>query len=443
MRLLLLYRQRWWMIYLPILLTLLVLVAVVTWVWKPLPPKHLVIGTGPAQSSYFVLAQQYAQRLGAMGIEVEIVPHQRPQDPLGKLWAGAQGIDVTFAQGLYARDALGAQALAVVGHELVWLFGRDGMTHPGQWRGRRVAASVPQSSNRLMALRLLAHMDLPADAVTFTEHVGESAVQALARGEVDAVVHVAAGTSQTAIDLARLEGVRLLTVERTGSLAARDPLLRPLVMPRGAIELRGNIPDRDITALVTHTHLVVRNDLHPALQRALLDVASELHAFPGFLERQGTYPSQIGSNFPVSTVAQQHARGTRPWLETILPFGTAQWAALLVQGLLPVFLLGTFLLMRAPSIIEWRVAAALHHFYGELKFIEEDVQALGTAQIQERERLVQRLNELERQVLDMEIPDHYAARWYTLREHLVQVAERLLPVDRSGPAGPVSIASTL
>ncbi|HAJ11680.1 MAG: ABC transporter substrate-binding protein [Hydrogenophaga sp.] len=444
MKLLLLYCRRWWMIYLPILLTLCMLLAIVTWVWKPLPPKRLVIGAGPAPSSYFLLAQQYAQRLGAMGIEVQVVPHPRPQDPLGKLTAGAQGVDATFAQGLYAQEAPHALALAVIGHELVWLFGRDGMTHPGQWRGRRVAASVAGSSNRLMALRLLAHMGVPADEVSFTDHVGSSAVEALSRGEVDAVVHVAAGTSQTAIDLARLDGVQLLTVERSGSLAARDPLLRPVVMPQGAIELRGNIPDRDITALVTPTHLVVRADLHPALQRALLDVALELHAVPGFLERQENYPTQIGSNFPISEVARQHARGSRPWLETILPFGKAQWAALLVQGLLPVFLLGTFLLLRAPSIIEWRVGAALHHFYGELSFIEGDAQAPGAEQTQAREQLLHRLGELERQVLDMEIPDQFAARWYTLREHLAQVAERLTPGSPSsgplGAAGPAKAA---
>ena len=434
MRLLLLYRQRWWLIYLPILLTLAGMLAIVTWVWKPLPPKRVVIGTGPVQSSYFELAQQYALRLGALGIDVQIVPHPRPQDPLGRLTEGPQGIDVSFAQGLYARDYPHAQALTVIGHELVWLFGRDGMTHPGQWRGRRVAASVAESSNRLIAEQLIAHMGLSKDAVTFTEHVGAAAVEALARGEVDAVAHVASGTSQTARDLARLEGVRLLGVERSGSLTARDPLLRPVVMPRGAIELRGDIPDRDITTLVTLTHLVVRKGLHPALQRALMDVASELHTVPGFLERQGTYPSHIGSDFPVSDVALNLAQGSRPWMETVLPFGKAQWAALILQGVLPVLLLGTFLLLRAPSIIEWRVGAALHHFYGELKFIEEDVQTLQSDQQQERESLIQRLSELERQVLDMDIPDQYAARWYTLREHLAQVSERLIVTNRSHPA---------
>src|SRR5690606_6946510 len=34
MKLLLLYCRRWWMIYLPILLTLCMLLAIVTWVWK-------------------------------------------------------------------------------------------------------------------------------------------------------------------------------------------------------------------------------------------------------------------------------------------------------------------------------------------------------------------------------------------------------------------------
>ncbi|MBE0587282.1 MAG: hypothetical protein IH617_04470, partial [Hydrogenophaga sp.] len=82
MKLMLLYRRRWLLIYLPILLALAGVLAIVTRLWQPLPPLRLVIGTGPAQSSYLRLAQLYASRLEHRGIAVDLVPHPRPQDAL-------------------------------------------------------------------------------------------------------------------------------------------------------------------------------------------------------------------------------------------------------------------------------------------------------------------------------------------------------------------------
>jgi hypothetical protein len=263
------------------------------------------------------------------------------------------------------------------------------------------------------------------DEVSFTTDVGDAAISAFGEGRVDAVVHVATGDSQTAATLARLDGVHLLGVERAGLLATREPRLRAVVMPQGSIELRSNLPAADLPSVVTLTHLLVRPDLHPSLQRALLDVAGELHVMAGFLEGQGLYPSTVGSDFPVSPTAARHLRGGRPWLETLLPYGTAQWAELVLYALLPMGLVCTALLLRAPRYIDWRVDAALQHFYGELKFLEEELTHAAPGDSAVLQPFVRRLDLLEREVSTMELPDRYAHRWYTLREHLQQARERL------------------
>jgi ABC-type amino acid transport substrate-binding protein len=431
MKLLLLYRRRWWLLYLPIVLTLGLLLAVIARVWDPLPPRRVVIGTGPAQSSYLQLARAYAARLEHLGIQVDIVTHPRPQDPMQRMVEGDPLIDVTFAQGLYADQGRGAQALAVVGHEIIWVFARRGIQQLSDLRGRKVAASVEGSSNRLAAALLLAHVRMAPEEVTLTEHVGDTAIAALAEGQVDAVVHVATGDSQTANALARLDQVRILGVERAGALAARSSQLRAVIMPQGSIELRSNLPSSDLPTMVTQTHLLARPDLHPAAQRALLDVAGELHVMSGFLEGQGLYPTTLGSDFPVSSVATRHAQGARPWMETLLPYGTAQWVQLLLFAVLPIGLLGTLLLLRAPRYIEWRVDAALQHFYGDLKFLEQDMAGITATDPAALKVVISRLDALERQVADMELPDRYADRWYTLREHLQHARERLMAL-RSG-----------
>ena len=418
MNILLLYQRRWTLIYLTLLLRMGAAVVAVLWLWKPLPPARVVIGTGPGQSSYLELARNYADRLEHMGIETEIVTHDRPQEALERLVSGERRIDVTFAQGLYAQRYPQAQALAVVGHEIVWIFARSDIHRLEQLQGGRIAASVEGSSNRIAAELLVRHAGIPLETVRFSPEVGDAAIEAILAGRVDAVVHVATGESHTAATLARLDGVHLLEIERAGQLAAVEPRLRALVMPQGSIELRANLPATDLPTLVTQTHLIVRPDLHPALQRALMEVAGELHVMAGFLEGQGMYPTSVGSNFPVSPAAKRTQRGGRPWMETLLPYRTAQWAELVLYALLPVLVIGTLLLLRAPRYIDWRVDAAIMACYGELKFLEEDLARTDPGKQDELRSIARRLHALAAQVEAMELPDRYAHRWYTLREHL-------------------------
>ena len=426
MRLPLLYRRRWWLLYLPIAALIVSAIAWAATVWKPLPPRMLTFGVGPAESSYLRLAQVYASRLERMGITVEIVTNPRPQDALERLMRPGDPVDAAFAQGLYARDARDVQALAAVGHEIVWVFARQDIASMSQLRGARIAAAAPGSSNRLAAELLLSHLRIRPSDVSFDPLVGDSAIQALAEGRVQAVVHVATGESVTAATLARLDGVHLLAVERTGALSAREPRLRPVVIPQGSIELRSDIPGSDIAAVATQTQLLVRPGLHPALQRVLLDVAGEVHSVTGFLERQGQFPTTRGLDFPASEVALQTSLGARPWLETLLPYRTAQLAELLLYAVLPLCLGGLLLAQRVPRFIEWRVNGALQHFYGELKFLEADMTRIATNDPIALRWVVTRLDALEQQVSTMDLPDRYADRWYTLRAHLVDARERLL-----------------
>ncbi len=431
MKILQLYQRRWSLIYLPLLVAVVLILVAVHLLWQPLPPTRVVIGTGPGQSSYLEMARNYAARLERLGIETEIVPHDRPQDALNRLASGDAGIDIAFAQGLYAPVQGQAQALAVVGHEIVWVFARYGIDSLAQLKGQRIAASVEGSSNRLATELLLAHAGLKATDATLTTEVGDSAIEAMAMGRVDAVVHVATGDSQTASTLARMDGVHLLPIDRAGLLATVDPRLRALVMPQGSIELRANLPATDLPTLATQTHLMVRADMPAALQRALLDVAGELHVMSGFLERQGLYPTAIGSNFPMSPVAEDALRGSRPWMETLLPYRTAQWAEMVLYAWVPLALIGSLLLLRAPRYIEWRVDAAIVHFYGELKFLEEDLAKLRVKDAAQLGALSRRLDAMEQQIAQMELPDSYADRWYTLREHLEQTRLRVRAADVS------------
>jgi hypothetical protein len=85
MKLLLLYRRRWWLFYLPVLLCTVLALWWSATQWKVLPPAEVVIGAGSPQGGYSMLAQRYAEQLERMGVRAEIVYSDTQKGSLERL----------------------------------------------------------------------------------------------------------------------------------------------------------------------------------------------------------------------------------------------------------------------------------------------------------------------------------------------------------------------
>jgi hypothetical protein len=427
MKLLLLYRRRWWLFYLPVLLCTALALWWAATQWKVLPPAEAVIGAGSPQGGYSVLAQRYAEQLERIGVRAEIVYSDTQKGSLERLTRPGDATSIGFAHGIYANAQTKVQALAVVGQEPVWIFSTiGGPSSLAQAKGLRIAAGPASSSSFIAARLMLEHAGVrPAD-VQFDNAFGVAAANALIDGKVDLVFQAAGEDSQAVQLLTRNSGIQLLGAEHAGALAAQDPHLQPLLLPQGAIELRGDIPPKDLTLMSLQTHLLVRPEVHPALQRALLDAAVEIHEIPNFLQRHGQFPSFRGSDFPLSPTARAYSLGARPWMETLLPYRTAQYAELILYAVVPILAIALLLLAWIPKLFDWRISSALHHFYGDLKFLETEMDEVATDNPMALRRLLERLDNIERQVVALDLPDEFSQRWYTLREHLAAARDRLL-----------------
>lgn len=427
MKLLLLYRRRWWLFYLPVLLCT---AAALWWsatVWKVLPPARVLISAGSPQGSYSRLAQRYAEQLEREGLAVEIIYADTQRGSLDRLIENSDTAAIGFAQGIYATPSLPVQALAVVGQEPVWVFSSPmGPSSLSTAKGARVAVGPTSSSSYVAARALLENAGLRLADVQLDTSSGVAAANALADGKVDMVFEVGGDDSQVIQLLTRNNAYQLLGTEHAGTLAAKEPRLRPVLLPQGSIELRGDVPARDLTLMSAQTHLLVKPGLHPALQRALIQAAVNIHEFPSFLQRQGQFPSFRGSDFPLSPHARAWGLGGRPWLESLLPYRKAQWAELFLYAVLPILLFAFLLLAWIPQLFDWRISSALHSFYGELKFIETEMDDVATDNPMELRRLLERLDTIERQVIALDLPAEFSGQWYTLREHLASARERLL-----------------
>jgi TRAP-type uncharacterized transport system substrate-binding protein len=429
MKLILLFRRRWLWLYLPVLLVTGICLLLATTVWFPLPPKSFVMAGSMPSGSYTSFALRYRDLLESRGIRIDNITTEGAQGPLQRLLDPRNEVQAGFAQGILAQPEMkGIMALATLERQPVWIFTRSpGISNLAQLKGLRIATSVLNGPSWKVTQQLLAHARLlPTDVSIQIRPSSATAAFDLVDGRVDATILVASGDSDSVRLLTRDPSIHLLGVDRVASLVARDSRLKPFVLPQGAIELRGDIPPRDITMATAHLHLLVRSNMHPALQRALLDVAHEIHETPSFLQRQGEFPNSREVDFTPSPVAQALSNGDRPWLERLLPYWWAQLAELLIYAVLPILLLSLLVLLWIPYFFDWKVNAALQNFYGELKFLEMDIEPTASSRPIEIKRLLQRLDEIEAKVTLLDLPNSYANRWYTLREHIARAREKLL-----------------
>jgi hypothetical protein len=166
----------------------------------------------------------------------------------------------------------------------------------------------------------------------------------------------------------------------------------------------------------------VRNDLHPAIQHLLLEAAVEIHSGPGVFEKSGQFPAPEKVDLPLSRDAQQFYKSGPPFLQRYLPF----WLAVLVERLLvlliPVVAVAYPLLSAVPRMYQWNIRRRIFRLYGELKFIELELEAHAGAAASD---LLLRLDHLKERATQLRVPDDFAPFVYTLRDHIDSVRARV------------------
>jgi TRAP-type uncharacterized transport system substrate-binding protein len=430
----LLYRRRWLLLNIPIVLLTVMLLWLSYTVWLPQPPRSINISAGGPGDGSTQLAMRYRESLAHLGISAEVITHELAHHALQALTSELPTASVALASGLHAAKLPGQyaidralQSLAVVEREPVWIFSRlPWVTTMKDLSGLRVGIAQDDGLAASAAQLLLNHSRLKATDVQLVKVQRNQLADLLIDGQLDAAIVLASASSEVVRVLTRGAAIQIIGLEQVRGLVQRESRLRPFVLPQGVIELRGDIPSRDLTMVSADLQLVVRPDVHPALQRALLDVASQLHERPSYLQRQGEFPRLTDMDFPASPVALSALHSSKPWLERLLPYGWAQLAQWLLLAFLPITLVAGVLLSWIPSWFDWRVNALLQNFYGELKFLETEIEFTASERPIEMKRLLQQIDDIDMQVMQLDLPPTYADRWYTLRHHLASARNRLM-----------------
>jgi TRAP-type uncharacterized transport system substrate-binding protein len=435
----------------PLLVGGLVLgVALLLWAaWRvldPLPERHLVIATGPEQGAYQAFAERYKPLLEAQGLRVELRRSQGTRQNLQWLRDAGSGVQAAFVQSGVADADLADAAerepallsLGSVAPEPLWLFyrparlprGAPAPTRLSELEGWRIHTGPAGGGTGALLRQLTAANGLTTPPVPADEREAVHAVVELLQGRIDALAMVSAADAPLVQYLLSTPGVALFDFAQAEAYARRFNVLTPQRLPRGVVDLAADQPPADVRLVSATASLVVRADLHPALQQLLVQAAGAAHTGGGWFARPGEFPNAETSEFPLSDEAARHYRSGPPWLQRHLPFWLANVVDRMWLVLLPLLAVLLPLARILPPLVTLRLRSRVYRWYAHLRALEAELDGSGP----DLASLSQRLEALDRQTEKIGVPLAYAHELYDLRAHIHGVRKRL--AQRAAGGGP-------
>ncbi len=293
---------------------------------EPAPPKHLVMATGSADGAYYRFGLQYREILARHGIELELLETSGSIENLELLMDPQSKVDVALLQGGVGTkdDASGLTALSSLFYEPLWIFRREpAPLTVTEFNGRRVAIGERGSGTLMTMQTLIENNALSTTAFEALELGGDDAADALLNGRVEIAGFVASEQAPYIKRLLLSDGIYLTPFIRAEAYKRRYNSLTSVVLPRGVMDLRRDLPPTDITMLAGVASLTAKSRLHPTLTLLLVQAAVEIHSGGGLFEKQGEFPSTNHTTFPINKDARRYLVKGPPLLQRYLPFWIA------------------------------------------------------------------------------------------------------------------------
>jgi hypothetical protein len=276
------------------------------------------------------------------------------------------------------------------------------------------------SSSRALSLKFLGRAGMVDKRTSHLLSLTPSeSAQKLIDGEIDVAIFLDAWESPAVQQLLETKSVSLESVPRADAFVALYPYLYKLVLPAGVVDMAKPRPPTDVTLIASKSSLVVRNDLHPAIQYMLLEAAVAIHSTPGMFRTAGQFPTPESIDLPLSPYAREFYRTGTPFLLRHLPFWVAVLLAQPLLLLIPLLVILFPLLRLAPTIYDWLERRRVYRLYSELRSLEDEM-FCGAPSIIGKD-VVERLDQLKDRASHLSVPTPFKPLVYGLRLHIEMV----------------------
>lgn len=389
------------------------------------PPKVVRIATGANNGAYYTFAQEYARLLASDGITLEVVPTAGSVENLELLKSGEVSLALIQGGSATRDDKERLQSLGSLFLEPVWIFVRrqSAVKRFLELKGNRVSVGIAGSGTHLLATQLLSAAGITETNTQLIREETTQAIDSLSNGKIDAAFFVASPEAPIIRKLFAAPAVELLNFDRAAAYGRRFPFLTPVTLSEGVIDLQQNIPDHDTPLVAASANLAARRDLNASLIPAVLNAVTRVHQTGGVLEHKRQFPSVDFADLPLSEDARRYLINGPSFLFRWLPYGTAVLLDRLKILVLPLLALLLPLFKIAPPLYTWRIRSKIYKWYAAVREVESSIQEKKVSG--DATSLINRLNELDRQVASVSVPLSYAAELYHLRLHIRFLQKKL------------------
>ena len=393
----------------------------------PLPPRRFAIAAGIPGTGYDVFARQYARILTRDGVDLEVHNYASAIEHFDVLRDASSPVQAALTTFGFTKpsDAATLYSLGGISDTAIFLFYKNAepITRFAQFRGKRLSIGMPRTALRTLMLDVLKATGALDDSIHLSDLDYREAIDALIAGEID-VAMVATQIDDSLLQRALgAPGIQLMNVAQAEAIAKTVPGLKHVVLWRGLISLDRDIPDSDIDLLALRNRLLVRKDLHPALQYLLLEAMREVHGAPGPFNRLGEFPAEQPNDLPLSPTAQAFYRSGQTFWQRYTSFWLTSLLNRIVFFVIPIVAMLIPVIGFAPRFYRWLYVRRIDQLHRALGNLERELaQSADTCRFVEYQT---RIAEIESSVRLLKVARPFEVDLQRLRIHLRLVQEDL------------------
>ena len=393
----------------------------------PLPPRRFAIAAGIPGTGYDVFARQYARILTRDGVDLEVHNYASAIEHFDVLRDATSPVQAALTTFGFTQpsDAATLYSLGGISDTAIFLFYKNAepITRFAQFRGKRLSIGMPRTALRTLMLDVLKATGALDDSIHLSDLDYREAIDALIAGEID-VAMVATQIDDSLLQRALgAPGIQLMNVAQAEAIAKTVPGLKHVVLWRGLISLDRDIPDSDIDLLALRNRLLVRKDLHPALQYLLLEAMREVHGAPGPFNRLGEFPAEQPNDLPLSPTAQAFYRSGQTFWQRYTSFWLTSLLNRIVFFVIPIVAMLIPVIGFAPRFYRWLYVRRIDQLHRALGNLERELaQSADTCRFVEYQT---RIAEIEFSVRLLKVARPFEVDLQRLRIHLRLVQEDL------------------
>lgn len=379
---------------------------------NPFPNRHIYFATYYPSSDWSQMAESSASILNKTGLDIKVIYTDGAVDNVALLNDPKNEANAGFTYGLALNKEEASEifSLGSVAYEPVWILynkERTGEVADFQTLAKyRVGLGPVKSGSYHLAKKIfdVVNIDIGNRAHFLPDTIINNGAK-LKAGEIDAVVFVSTNLDAVTQDLIQSPNIGIFNFKNASAYAKQFNAFVTLTLPADSIDIVRHVPKQDISMLATTTSLVVKKDMHPDLQLALLMGVKDLNRnSPNlFFAKRNEFPSYVDPSIPISPVAERFYDYGPPHAMRYLPYwlaGFVDRAWLLLLTILAIFYP---IVKLNVHFRRFRFTLKEYPHYKELLQIEKQLcgQKIST---EERVELLERLEKINAHAINHGVP---------------------------------------